>query len=113
MNSVTPIVSLIGTMKEIVEHDLSAYGLPENATADLKEALGTVENRSRGIMNFVNAYRDYTSLPQPRFSTVSVNDLIHAVIQLMDPDLKQQGILLTSGVRPARSEEHTSELQSL
>src|SRR3546814_13589397 len=52
-------------------------------------------------MNFVNAYRDYTSLPQPRFSTVSVNDLIHAVIQLMDPDLKQQGILLTSGVRPA------------
>src|SRR3546814_12559140 len=43
----------------------------------------------------------YTSLPQPRFSTVSVNDLIHAVIQLMDPDLKQQGILLTSGVRPA------------
>src|SRR3546814_9769725 len=83
-------------------------------------------------MNFVNAYRDYTSLPQPRFSTVSVNDLIHAVIQLMDPDLKQQGILLTSGVRPAdlaitadaeqlqmvlinlvRSEEHTSELQSL
>src|SRR3546814_633686 len=101
MNSVTPIVSLIGTMKEIVEHDLSAYGLPENATADLKEALGTVENRSRGIMNFVNAYRDYTSLPQPRFSTVSVNDLIHAVIQLMDPDLKQQGILLTSGVRPA------------
>src|SRR3546814_7491262 len=61
MNSVTPIVSLIGTMKEIVEHDLNAYGLPENATADLKEALGTVANRHREYKNFVNAYRDYNS----------------------------------------------------
>ncbi|QEC52634.1 histidine kinase/DNA gyrase B/HSP90-like ATPase [Anseongella ginsenosidimutans] len=100
MNSITPIVSLIGTMKEIVENDLQTYRLPENATADLREALQTVENRSRGIMNFVNAYRDYTSLPKPHFSTIRVKDIIHSVTQLMDPDLKQEGIQLRSKVQP-------------
>lgn len=101
MNSVTPIVSLIGTMKEIVENDLKTYKLPEEATADLREALQTVENRSRGIMNFVNAYRDYTSLPKPHFSTVRAEDIVHSVVQLMDAELKQEGIHLGSEVRPA------------
>lgn len=100
MNSITPIVSLIGTMKEIVESDLPNYNLPEQATADLKEALLTVENRSRGIMHFVNAYRDYTSLPKPHFSPVRVSDITQSVIQLMETDLRQEGIILTSHVQP-------------
>lgn len=100
MNSITPIVSLIGTMKEIVEHDLQNYHLPEQATADLKEALQTIENRSRGIMHFVNAYRDYTSLPRPRFSVIRVSDIIQSISQLMEPDLKQEHILLSSRIEP-------------
>ncbi|HYH57584.1 MAG TPA: HAMP domain-containing sensor histidine kinase, partial [Anseongella sp.] len=100
MNSITPIVSLIGTMKEIIENDLKPYRLPAEATADLKEALRTVENRSRGIMNFVNAYRDYTSLPKPHFSALEVKDVIHSVIQLMDADLREEGISLSSEIEP-------------
>lgn len=100
MNSITPIVSLIGTMKEIVEHDLQNYRLPEQATADLKEALQTIENRSRGIMHFVNGYRDYTSLPRPRFSIIRVSDIIQSISQLMEPDLKQEHILLSSRIEP-------------
>ncbi|RAJ85694.1 histidine kinase/DNA gyrase B/HSP90-like ATPase [Chitinophaga dinghuensis] len=92
MNSVTPIVSLIGTMQEIVEIDIApSSGNPEGIT-DLREALETVESRSKGIMNFVNAYRDYTTLPQPQFTSVNVKSLITSVANLFQADLKQADI---------------------
>ncbi|CAL1520885.1 ATP-binding protein [Chitinophaga sp. MM2321] len=92
MNSVTPIVSLIGTMQEIVDLDIAPGSEHQEGIADLREALQTVESRSKGIMNFVNAYRDYTTLPQPQFTTVNVKDLVSSVGSLFQADMKQAGI---------------------
>ncbi len=92
MNSVTPIVSLISTMQEIVEQDIAPHTQQPEAIADLQEALQTVENRSKGIMNFVNAYRDYTTLPKPQFMDVSLKALVTSVSNLLMPELKQAGI---------------------
>ncbi|MCW3462198.1 sensor histidine kinase [Chitinophaga nivalis] len=92
MNSVTPIVSLIGTMKEIVDLDIAPGATNTEGIMDLREALQTVESRSKGIMNFVNAYRDYTTLPQPLFTNVSVKTLVNSVSHLFQADLKQANI---------------------
>jgi len=92
MNSVTPIVSLIGTMQEIVEQDIAPYTQQPEAIADLQEALQTVESRSKGIMNFVNAYRDYTTLPKPQFTDVNLKALITSVSNLLLPELRQAGV---------------------
>ncbi|RFS24063.1 GHKL domain-containing protein [Chitinophaga silvatica] len=92
MNSVTPIVSLIGTMQEIVDLDITPTTGNAEGIADLREALQTVESRSKGIMNFVNAYRDYTTLPQPQFTAVNVRNLVASIGSLLQTDMKQAGI---------------------
>jgi len=94
MNSVTPIVSLASTMREIIELDLSKEeGIQETVT-DLKEALFTIENRSKGIMNFVNAYREFTSIPNPKFEDTTSKDLISQVLNLVQPQLREKQIEL-------------------
>ena len=95
MNSVTPIVSLIGTMQEIVDLDIAPNSGHPEGIADLREALQTVESRSKGIMNFVNAYRDYTTLPQPQFTNVNVKSLVTTVNSLFQADMKLAGIHFT------------------
>ncbi|WP_291908136.1 ATP-binding protein [Chitinophaga sp. CB10] len=113
MNSVTPIVSLIGTMQEIVAVDIAPGASNAEGIADLQEALDTVESRSKGIMNFVNAYRDYTALPQPQFTVVNIRSLVTAVANLFQADLKQAGIHFSLEINIQQTEIHadTSQLQ--
>jgi two-component system, NtrC family, nitrogen regulation sensor histidine kinase NtrY len=96
MNSITPISSLTSTLREILDHDMekrnSHYELKEEGAEDLKEGLSTIENRSRGLIKFIDAYREYTSLPKPNMATVRLKDLIDHVAQLMRTELKKTAI---------------------
>ncbi|HWV68237.1 sensor histidine kinase [Chitinophaga sp.] len=113
MNSVTPIVSLIGTMQEIVDLDIAPGAQHQEGISDLREALQTVESRSKGIMNFVNAYRDYTTLPQPQFTTVNVKSLVNSVSSLFQADMKQADIRFSVETDAENMEIHAdiSQLQ--
>lgn len=111
MNSVTPIVSLIGTMQDIVEQDISPEAAQKEAIADLQEALETIKSRSKGIMNFVNAYRDYTTLPKPQFTQVNVKELITGVSSLLQPELKQAGIYYHYEIESSGTELHADVAQ--
>jgi len=91
MNSVTPIVSLIETMQDIVRTDLKEMKSPE-AVADLEEALEVVAARSRGLMDFVDAYRSFTAIPLPKIDQVAAKKLLDRVIQLAAADLKSRGV---------------------
>lgn len=96
MNSITPISSLTSTLREILDHDMEKketwYELKEEGADDLREGLSTIENRSRGLIKFIDAYREYTSLPKPKIATVRLKDLIEHVAQLMKPDLKKSNV---------------------
>jgi len=100
MNSMTPIVSLVGTMRLIVNEDIEKTTTNQEAVDDLKEALQTLEKRSQGMMKFVNAYRDFTTLPKPNMRTIPVQELIHEVLQLLQADLTAAGVLWKSEVLP-------------
>lgn len=97
MNSITPIVSLIETMQEIVQHDLPQ----SDAAADLTEALEVVATRSRGLVNFVEAYRSFTAIPVPKQEDVEVRKLLERVVSLASNDLKSQNIKVEFQVQPA------------
>jgi signal transduction histidine kinase len=96
MNSITPISSLTSTLREILDHDMTKhdthYQLKEEGAEDLREGLSTIENRSRGLIKFIDAYREYTSLPKPKIATVRLKDLIDHVAQLMRTELKKTNI---------------------
>ena len=96
MNSITPISSLTSTLREILDNDLvrkeENYELKNEGAEDLREGLTTIESRSKGLIKFIDAYREYTSLPQPRMKTVRLQSLIEKVAQLMRIELKKTTI---------------------
>jgi len=93
MNSITPISSLTSTLREILDHEMekkaSHYELKEEGAEDLREGLATIENRSKGLIKFIDAYREYTSLPKPKFATVRLSELIEHVANLLRTELKK------------------------
>lgn len=118
MNSLTPVVSLTGTMRDILDNDLvsltevdteiPAATIPTpaghsgaaiaDAIADLREALTTIENRGRSLMRFVEAYRHFTTIPQPQFVDVRITDLFRHISQLVQPDVQKKNIQLSIGM---------------
>ncbi|MFN3841271.1 MAG: sensor histidine kinase [Cyclobacteriaceae bacterium] len=99
MNSITPISSLTSTLKDVLEYDLiktnNHYELKKESAEDLKEGLETIENRSKGLIKFIDAYREYTSLPKPKIKSVRLKDLIEKVALLMKPEIKACNIDFT------------------
>lgn len=100
MNSITPIVSLVETAQDIVQHDLP----PSAASIDLAEALDVVASRSRSLVNFVEAYRSFSSVPQPKFEEVPARQLLDRVVSLANAEQKTgtggRTILIESFVQP-------------
>jgi two-component system, NtrC family, nitrogen regulation sensor histidine kinase NtrY len=76
MNSITPIASLTETLNQILQEDLEkkngGFYIEQESIEDLSDGLVTIENRSKGLIRFVDAYRDYTSIPKPKFTTVPI-----------------------------------------
>jgi nitrogen fixation/metabolism regulation signal transduction histidine kinase len=96
MNSITPISSLTSTLKDILYHDLDkrdgVYEMKTESAEDLREGLQTIENRSKGLIKFIDAYREYTSLPPPKIKTVRMKDLIEKVSMFLKPEMKKAGV---------------------
>ncbi|KPM47320.1 sensor histidine kinase [Jiulongibacter sediminis] len=95
MNSIAPIVSMVGTMRSIVNEDLSDKPEIEDSVEDLGEALKTIENRGKGIMKFVNAYRDFTTLPKPLFRETTVAAVLERVETLIKADAQTKNVKLS------------------
>ncbi|GAB1446752.1 sensor histidine kinase [Flammeovirgaceae bacterium] len=102
MNSITPISSLTSTLREILEYDLiqvnKHYELKNESAEDLKDGLNTIESRSRGLIKFIDAYREYTSLPHPNFKPVHLRDIINKVESLMRNEIKKSNIMFTTNL---------------
>ncbi len=94
MNSLTPVVSLVATMRHIVETELGESAANADAFTDLREALATIEQRGVSLMQFVEAYRQYTTIPAPRMEAVSVDGLLNNVLQLVQTDAVRHQVQL-------------------
>lgn len=97
MNSITPIASLTGTLNEILSEDIKPIGkdlfeISDESLSDLEEGLQTIENRSKGLVTFVDAYRDYTSIPKPKFGLIKIDELFEHICQLLKREFKEIGI---------------------
>lgn len=100
MNSITPISSLIGTMQEIIKSDFTADNQNKAALADLEEALQIIASRSQGLMDFVNAYRAFSSIPKPKIAEFYVGKMFEKVVHLFQTNLKATGITVEVRAQP-------------
>ncbi len=103
MNSITPIVSLSATVKDILI-DEETLELREDVEQDDVEgvlsALNTIEKRSQGLLNFVQIYRNLTRIPKPNFRYVEVKEVIDSVHALLEPKIKEQKIVCRIHILP-------------
>ena len=104
MNSITPISSLTSTLKSILQEDLekedNVYKMNHESVDDLQEGIKTIEDRSRGLIKFINAYRDYTSIPLPDLKEIRLETLFEHVHQLMKTELQKTHVTFTLSIKP-------------
>jgi len=93
MNSIAPISSLTSTLTQIIAEDVEKKEenniISHESLEDVEEGLRTISGRSDGLINFINAYRDYTNLPTPNRVDTSVNQIVQNTINLLKGDFKE------------------------
>lgn len=104
MNSITPIASLAGTAIDIIEEDAmkenGKLSFEQESYDDISMSLKTIESRSKGLVNFVEAYRNFTSIPTPEFERVKIKEVIDKVMQLVRVGLSEQDVRFTVRIDP-------------
>jgi nitrogen fixation/metabolism regulation signal transduction histidine kinase len=110
MNSVAPIKSLTNTMIKMFEKNRPSDTNEESEyNVDTLMALKAIQKRSKGLLNFVETYKNLTKVPNPVFQYIELKSLIHEIIILMDSELQLNNISLTSEVNPANLKVNADE----
>lgn len=111
LNSVTPITSLASAAGEILRTSDRAASevsikpsITEKDVSDLTKSLETIEGRCRGLIDFINSYRNLMQIPTPNFQIVPAFKLIDKTIRLVSRNAESKGISLTSTIDPTNIE---------
>lgn len=73
MNSVTPMISLSATLREMTDPDHS----------QMREGLETICATGKGLTAFINSYRELTRIPVPHASAFAVKPFLRRAVNLM------------------------------
>lgn len=96
MNSVTPIASLSSFAIDLLDSEWknknTTTGLQVETVQDIWESLETIEKRCQSLINFVEGYRSFTSIPSPIFQWLLVEDMLKRVMQLLQADRKSYNV---------------------
>jgi len=95
MNSITPISSLAETVDEILVSHEKDVTSPEDYKEDMenvRQAITTIGNRSKGLLNFVELYRNLTRIPKPNFRHFYVENLFERAVELLGPKFELNNI---------------------
>lgn len=104
MNSITPISSLASTVNSMLNnYKASNPQISEKekeGLQDILHAISTIENRSKGLLNFVEIYRNLTRIPKPHFRFFSVNEMFERCLELLQPKLSKHNITINVKMFP-------------
>jgi len=92
MNSITPISSLATTTSDLLSDIVEEYAISRESVDDIDSALKTIQNRSQGLLNFVNAYRNLTRIPKPNFQIFPIVEQFDQISRLMRPQVDKKAI---------------------
>lgn len=89
MNSMTPII----TLSTAIRNKLMKVKTPE-ALDDAVRSAGIIEERSSGLVNFIERYKKLTGLPPPRLERFSAGNLLTKIEHLFSEAMNSQHIQL-------------------
>ena len=94
MNSVAPVASLAGTLKNLMNRIKDKTVSPEDVVEDMEVGVDTIMRRSKGLLSFAETYRNLSKITELNISRVQVSSLFEHITQLMLPSLTQKNIEL-------------------
>ena len=102
MNSMTPITSMAATVIDLLNtiKEKSGETIDAETIIDIADALKTIHKRSLGLTDFVEAYRNLTLIPKPKFKIFPIHDLFGRIEKLMENKLIKKGIDFYWAVEP-------------
>ena len=104
MNSITPISSLASTVQEMMLDEGAENPKPKQLSQDdwesIQSALFTIESRSKGLLNFVEIYRNLTRIPKPNFRYFAIKELFDKAADLLKPKLEKYNIQYVCKIFP-------------
>lgn len=87
MNSVSPITSLSGTLGQIVK--AQPEQLQKDDLSTLKDGLDAIENRSKGLLSFTEAYRKLTKIPLIKLAPIESREFFERIASIFTANLKE------------------------
>ena len=96
MNSVTPIKSLTYSMQKVLKSDHKQNDLNDSLLRGLK----AIEKRSKGLLNFVQSYKNLTQIKKPVYERVYINSLIESIMQLLQQELEDKDVNIHVDIQP-------------
>jgi nitrogen fixation/metabolism regulation signal transduction histidine kinase len=102
MNSITPIASLSSTAYGLLKDERECE-VPESINEtidDVRHAVNTIEKRSKGLLTFIENYRELTRIPKPEFKMVKIKDLFERVEYLMKDQFEACSINFNMQIDP-------------
>ena len=103
MNSITPISSLSETIDEIISNHQDippANEIYKEDMENVRQAIATIGNRSKGLLNFVEIYRNLTRIPKPNFRHFYIQDMFDRIMELLGPKFDENNIETTIKIFP-------------
>lgn len=101
MNSIAPISSLAATVKDDIGHKLDLnLSVSPSEMEDYLMALGTIEKRSEGMINFVSDFRSLAHIPTPKFKTIQLKELFAQLETLLQHQFDKHQIILRTNIDP-------------
>jgi nitrogen fixation/metabolism regulation signal transduction histidine kinase len=104
MNSITPISSLASTVQDILkEFQKEKKYLTKEEAEDMENitsAISTIERRSKGLLSFVDLYRNLTRIPKPHFRYFPIATLFQRTLELMEPKFENLNIQISTKIFP-------------
>lgn len=97
MNSMTPVLSLTTAIKQMVDDEggpKAVESIVQEEVSDIHRSISAIEKRGEGLLNFVNAYRNYTSLPELNLEEVSLSEIVEQAVTLVNKEFSTSGVNL-------------------
>jgi two-component system, NtrC family, nitrogen regulation sensor histidine kinase NtrY len=99
MNSITPIASLTETMQGMLSdkdgNQRTISAMTNESISDIRFSLNTIQNRSEGLLQFVENYRRLAKLPKPKPEVTNINTFLYGIEKLMTESLQRQQIKIS------------------
>jgi len=83
MNSTTPILSLVRVVNHKLINDEKLNELSEKDQRNTAKSLMAIEERTDGVLQFVNAYKQINKPLEPKCSSVNSKDLVSDIVDLL------------------------------